>query len=56
MNSNIASCFSRSSLSLSVSAFSSSDPSAGMLVGGAAVVFEDEVPVALGAAVDACDS
>lgn len=54
MNSNIASCFSRSSFSLSVSAFSSS-PSA-VLVSGAAVVLEEEVPVGLGAAVDVCDS
>lgn len=54
MNSNMASCFSRSSLCLSVSAFSSS-PSA-VLGGDAVVAFEEKVPLGLGAAVDVCDS
>jgi len=56
MNSNIASFFSLSSLSLSLSSFSSSDISVGISGGEAAVVFEEEVPVGLGAAVDVCDS
>ena len=56
MNSNIASFFSLSSLSLSLSSFSSSDTSVGISGGEAAVVFEEEVPVGLGAAVDVCDS
>lgn len=56
MNSNIASFFSLSSLSLSLSSFSSSDISVGISGGEAAVVFEEEVPVGLGVAVDVCDS